>query len=226
METGEMTEVPRPGQSTQHENGVYVAGTGSYAPEIAEYAEAAGFQVQGLIELVDPARVGRTMHGLPVIDASAAPAAGIPAVLAAAVDRVGLWEMLAANGWIAPILVHPTAYLSPTVEVARGCIVGPSVVIGAQSSVAAHCLVSCGTLIGHHANIGEGVAINRGTNIAGNVRIGAGAMIGMGSSIVNGMSIGERAIVAAGSVVVRDVPDGARVQGVRAREYTAVGADR
>ena len=45
---------------------IYVAGTGSFALEVAEYARDAGFTVAGLIELQDPARVGTEVHGLPV----------------------------------------------------------------------------------------------------------------------------------------------------------------
>jgi acetyltransferase-like isoleucine patch superfamily enzyme len=38
---------------------------------------------------------------------------------------------------------------------------------------------------------------------------------------IEGVQIGSGALVAAGAVVVRDVPDGARVAGVPAREMAA-----
>jgi len=44
---------------------IHVAGTGSFALEVAEYARNAGLEVAGLIELQDPARVGTEVHGLP-----------------------------------------------------------------------------------------------------------------------------------------------------------------
>src|SRR2546430_13398176 len=52
---------------------LHVAGTGSFAAEVVEFATAAGMQVEGLIELLDSSRVGTTIHGLPVIDVESLP---------------------------------------------------------------------------------------------------------------------------------------------------------
>ena len=46
---------------------IYVAGTGSFALEIVEYARDAGLAVRGLIELVDNDRVGSRVHDLEVV---------------------------------------------------------------------------------------------------------------------------------------------------------------
>ena len=46
---------------------LHVAGTGSFALEVVEYALADGYRVAGLLELIDPARAGRQVHGLPVL---------------------------------------------------------------------------------------------------------------------------------------------------------------
>lgn len=226
MESGEITQAPRSDERDRRGGTVHVAGTGSYAAEVAEFAEAAGMQVHGLIELIDPARVGTTIHGLPVVDAGAPPHAGARAVVAVGADRGRLWETLATDGWIAATVVHPRACVSPSVTIADGCIVGPAVVIGARSTLAAQALLGRGSLIGHHVSIGAGAVVNPGANVAGNVSIGRGAIVGIGAIVVDGLSIGERATVAAGAVVVRDVPAGARVQGVPAREYGKARSDR
>ena len=52
------------------------------------------------------------------------------------------------------------------------------------------------------------------------IRIGKGAFVGVHSVILPGASVGDRAIVGAGSVVTKEVPPGARVAGVPAREMT------
>jgi UDP-perosamine 4-acetyltransferase len=198
---------------------VFVAGTGSYAAEIAEYAQASEMRVEALIELLDLERVGTTIHGLPVIDSAALPA-GIPhAVLAAGKNRSSTWAELAANGWIAVTVIHPSAVVSPSAQIKAGCIVGPTAVIGAQTLLNQQTLIGRGALIGHHVSIGEGAVVNPGANVAGNVSIGDGAVIGMGAVVVNGIEIGNGAVVAAGAVVVRDVPSAARVQGVPAKVF-------
>lgn len=226
MESGEITPAPTSDERGRRGGTVHVAGTGSYAAEIAEFAKAAGFQVHGLIELIDPARVGTTIHGLPVVDARVPPHAGARAVVAAGANRVRLWEALATDGWTAATVVHPWACVSPSAEIAEGCIAGPAVVIGARSALAAQALLGRGCLIGHHVSIGAGAVVNPGANVAGNVSVGRGATVGIGAIVVNGVSIGERATVAAGAVVMRDVPAGVRVQGVPAREYNEARSGR
>ena len=182
-------------------------------------------QVDGLIELLDPSRVGTAIHGLPVIDAEALPDFQSRAVLGLGGERTALWARLRDHGWNAATIVHPRAAVSPSATVGAGCVIGPLVVVGARSILGEHSLLGRGALIGHHVALSDGVVINPGANIGGNVRVGRGATIGMGATVVNGLSIGERALVAAGAVVIRDVPSATRVQGVPARIYSDRSTD-
>jgi sugar O-acyltransferase (sialic acid O-acetyltransferase NeuD family) len=194
---------------------LHVAGTGSFALEVVEYAADAGLRVAALVELMDPARVGTEVHGLPVVDGSAPG----PAVIGAGGDRLALWEPLAAQGWRAATVCHPTAHVSPSAQLAPGCVIAPAAVVAAASELGEHVLIGRGALVGHHTRLGAGVVLNPGANVAGHVEIGAGARIGMGAVVADHVAIGEGALVAAGAVVVRDVPAGARVQGVPARAF-------
>jgi sugar O-acyltransferase (sialic acid O-acetyltransferase NeuD family) len=203
---------------------MFVAGTGSYAAEIAEYARDAGYEVEGLIELLDESRVGTQIHGFGVVSAGAVPGAGAQAVLAVGAQRLDAWRRLAEHGWSAIALVHPGAHLSSSAEVAAGAIVAPGVIVGARTSLGAHTLVGRGATIGHHVKVAAGAVINPGANVAGNVSLGEGASIGIGANVANGITISEGAVVAAGAVVVRDVAAGERVQGVPARAYSPEGA--
>ena len=45
---------------------VHVAGSRTFAAEVADSARDAGLEVIGLLEPSEPARVGTTIHGLPV----------------------------------------------------------------------------------------------------------------------------------------------------------------
>jgi acetyltransferase-like isoleucine patch superfamily enzyme len=57
-----------------------------------------------------------------------------------------------------------------------------------------------------------------GRETVSETRIKARAFIGVHSVIMPGVTVGAGAIVGAGSVVTRDVPDGATVVGIPARE--------
>ncbi len=200
-----------------HTRVVHVAGTGSYAAEIVDYCRATGFQVAGLIELLDSARVGRRIHDLAVI-ASGSPPGHPFAIVGAGGDRRKLAATLAADGWRSIALVHPAAHLGAGVTVAAGAIVGPGVIVGAHTVIGEDALIGRGALIGHHVDVGAGAVVNPGVNVGGNTRIGVGAQLGMGAVVVNGTDVGEEAVVAAGAVVIRDVGARTRVQGVPARE--------
>lgn len=197
---------------------LFIAGTGSFAAEIASWAAAAGRRPAGLIELRDPARVGSSVHGLPVVD-GARPPAGARAVLGIGGDRREAWDPLERAGWSAERVVHPRAEIAASAAVAPGATIGPHAVVAAETSVDGHAILSRGALVGHHVRIGEFATLNPGANVGGNSEIGAGAMLGIGCTVVNGIRVGAAATVAAGAVVVRDVEQGVRVQGVPARPY-------
>jgi sugar O-acyltransferase (sialic acid O-acetyltransferase NeuD family) len=198
---------------------IYVAGTGSFALEVVEYASASGHDVAGLVELADDARIGAEIHGLGVV--SAVDGRGRNFVVGAAGDRLAYAAYLETQDWEAAVVVHPSAHVSPSARLGPGIVAAPRVVIGAAAELGPHVLVGRGALIGHHTIIGAGVTINPGANVAGNVSIGDGATIGMGAQISNGIEIGASAIVAAGAVVVRPVDAETRVQGVPARVFGA-----
>ncbi len=195
---------------------VFVAGTGSFAAEIADWARAAGARVVGLIEMLDPTRVGTDRHGVPVYGPDCA-RAGSQAVLGIGGDRRANWTQLADCGWRAVTIAHPAACLASDARLADGATIGPLAVVGAASVIGEHVIVSRGALVGHHVRVGPFATLNPGVNVGGNSRIDDGAFLGMGATIVNGTMVGAGAVIAAGAVVLHDVEPGTRVQGVPAR---------
>ena len=198
---------------------LYLAGTGSFAVEVAEWAEDAGQAVVGLIELLDFSRVGSAFAGRPVLTPDS-PAAGACTVIALGGSRREHWARLQECGWGSGTVVHPRAHVSPSACLGAGCIVAPGAVVGAETIIGEHTLVSRGALVGHHAQIGAFVSLLPGINVGGHAELGDGTTVGMGAVIVNGTKLGTDATVAAGAVVLRDVGGGSRVQGVPAREYS------
>jgi sugar O-acyltransferase (sialic acid O-acetyltransferase NeuD family) len=199
---------------------LYVAGTGSFAADIVEIARDAGETVAGLIELVDPERIGGSVHGLPVVGFEP-PEPSARAVIGAGVARAELSGRLTAGGWRLASVVHPAAHVPPSAEVGAGAVVGPGAVLGAYAAVGESAIVARGALVGHHTRVGEYATLNPGANVAGNSRVEEGAFLGLGCVVADHIRVGRDAVVAAGAVVVRDVPPGARVQGVPARQVAS-----
>jgi acetyltransferase EpsM len=197
---------------------LYVAGTGSFAAEVAGWAADGGTEVAGLVELEDSARVGLEIHGLPVV-ALEDPPSEARALLGTGGDRRARWELLAGAGWSAAGIVHPRAHLSASAQVARTATIGPLAVVGAETAIGDQAILSRGALVGHHVRVGDFATLNPGVNVGGHARIGAGAFLGMGCVVANAVAVGEGATVAAGAVSLAEVGAGIRVQGVPAVPY-------
>ena len=67
--------------------------------------------------------------------------------------RMRLTEDLKKVGFTIPILIHPTAYVSPTARIGAGTIVEPMAIIHTASVVGTACIVSIGATINHHATV-------------------------------------------------------------------------
>jgi sugar O-acyltransferase (sialic acid O-acetyltransferase NeuD family) len=199
---------------------LFLVGAGWFAVEVAEWAEESGWEVEGLVEVLDPARVGLEHEGYRVADPTEL-TPGSCAIVAGGGDRRELWELAKSRGCEAPTVVHPAAHVSRSASLGPGVIVAPMAVIGARSSVADHTLLSRGALVGHHTEIGAYGHLMPGANVAGHVRLGSDLRVGMAAAIADHVTVGDRATVAAGAMVLRDVPSASRVQGVPARVFEA-----
>ena len=124
--------------------------------------------------------------------------------------------------------IHPTASFGLNqreyIEGKIGNIIAAGVRFTNEIKIGNFGIYNLNCTIGHDCIIQDHVNICPGANISGNVTILKASFIGTNACIINGKSstcritIGENATIAAGAVVVRDVPDGATVMGVPARE--------
>jgi len=89
------------------------------------------------------------------------------------------------------------------------------------TEIASGCRIDGGAVIAHNCRIERCAAIGWRAVLLGAVHVGERAWVSPGACIREGVEVGLRATVGMGAVVTKDVPSGATVYGVPAREALA-----
>lgn len=208
-------------------------GAGGHAKVILDVlTRLGGYEVVGLTD-VDPAKIGTTVLGFPVVGDDTALAklrqsgveaafVGVGAVSVHGTHaRAAIFDRGRKQGFVVPTLVHPDAVLSSHAAVGEGTVLLAGAAIGAEARLGMNVTVYSGSVIEHDCVIGDHAHLSPGVLLAGGVAVGEGSFLGIGAVVAHGVRIGPWATVGAGAVVLADVAGGRTVVGVPARDLEA-----
>ena len=131
--------------------------------------------------------------------------------------RRALRERIESSGYCLVSLIDESVVISPTAEIAEGCVINHGAVISSNVRLDRNVFVMFGAIIGHEAEIGPDVTICPKTTVGAHCHVGERAFVGIGSSIIQGVDVGSQAILGMGSMVFRKVEDSTTVLGNPAR---------
>jgi sugar O-acyltransferase (sialic acid O-acetyltransferase NeuD family) len=207
---------------------VLIWGAGQHGRVVAEIARAAGYTVLGYVD-ADAGKLGTAdAAGARVVAMEAAlqdwlqGRQPMPVEIDAIVPAIGenrerLRQLHVLGDWLAPPMVHPRAYVSPSARVLAGTVVGPMAVVNTNSRVGRGVIVNTGAIVGHDTRVGDAAHVGAHVVLAGGVQVGECAFVAPGADVIPAVRVGAYAIVGAGAVVLHDVPAATTVAGVPAR---------
>lgn len=133
--------------------------------------------------------------------------------------RMNLQKKYMKLGYRFPVIAHPSAIVSKSVELGAGCQIMAGAIVQANCKIGEGAILNSRSSVDHDCVIGDYVHIAPGVILSGNVKIGECSLVGAGATIIQGVSAGKGVTIAAGSVVIQDIQDGVRVKGVPSNAF-------
>lgn len=197
---------------------LFIIGSGGHGAVVAEIALAAGLTVAAFID-DKPERLGQTVLEWTVIGDRRAVPDGAPVALAVGnnTERLALLAWAQARGLDLPVLVHPSAVVSPSARLGAATVVMAQAAVNARATIGPACILNTSCSVDHDCVLGDGVHVAPGARLCGNVEVSPAALVGVGSSILPSLRVGANAVVGGGAVVVGNLADNATAYGNPAR---------
>ena len=113
--------------------------------------------------------------------------------------------------------VHPSAYVSPSVEMGFGNVIMSNSTVHHGVTIGSFNIVNSNVVIEHDSSIADGSFIAASVCVGSHVQVGSSAFIGLNATIRENVLIGDLAFVGMGSCVLSPVEAGDMAYGVPAR---------
>lgn len=136
------------------------------------------------------------------------------------IDRKKTVEIIKSKGGNFISLIHPTAVISPSVNIGEGVGIKAFCVLASDVKLGSYTFLQSSVIMGHDVSIGSYCHINSFSFFAGHARVEDEATINAGAKIIQNVTIGHRAKVGVGSVVIRNVKAGVTVFGNPAKAFS------
>jgi sugar O-acyltransferase (sialic acid O-acetyltransferase NeuD family) len=139
--------------------------------------------------------------------------------------RLRLHDYLAGHGLSPVTVVHPTAWVEDNAQVGEGCQLMAGSFVLAEARVGRQCILNTKASADHEDILEDGVELGPGATLCGLVHCGVNAWVCTGATVLPRIRIGDDAVVGGGALVRTDVPAGATVVGIPAKQI-ARGLER
>ncbi len=135
-----------------------VIGAGGHGKVVAEVAQDMGYKEIAFLDDNSPEAIGKISDIENLCDhySDAFVAIGNNKL------RGELFQRAKACGYMIPVLVHPSAYVSRTAKLGTGTIVEPKAIVNANSHIGDCSIISVGSIVDHDVEVGFCCHVNSG----------------------------------------------------------------
>ena len=150
-----------------------IVGAGSFSTEVEELARYQGFTDIAFLDDNTPSVIGimedigkvRDQYDTAIV------------ALGNNKKRRKYHEELLLHNYNIPVLIHPTAYVSPDAQLSPGCIIRTHAVVSRYAKLSEGVIVNIGGIVDHHCEIGAFSMILPGAVIRNSVKIEPGTWV-------------------------------------------------
>ena len=134
-----------------------IIGAGSFSTEIEEMARLLGYDdIAFLDDNPDKAKAHPVIGTMKDIEKYRYQYDNAIVALGNNKNRFHYHTTLEEFGYNIPVLIHPTAYVSPDAIIAQGCIIRTFAVVGRYAELGKAVILNIGAKVDHHCVIGDG----------------------------------------------------------------------
>ena len=120
--------------------------------------------------------------------------------------RIRLYTAVKEAGGKLPIVVSPSAYVSPHASIEEGTIVMHGAVVNPGAIIGKNCIINTHAVIEHDVTVESHCHISTGAIVNGDAMVRESTFVGSGTVIREGVDIGRASVVGAGLRIMANVP--------------------
>jgi len=195
---------------------ILILGAGGHALAVWDACVSAGFTPVGF---VDPAQSSSLVEELPVVSslldvdlAEVDVALGIGNNFAREQATLELLQNYPEARM--PVIVHQTAWVSPSAVLDAGTVVMAQASVGPFATTGRGALLNTAASLDHESQLGDFASLGPGSHTGGQVVIGSRTMVGLNVGILQGIVIGTDTVIGGQSLVRTNIPAGTVAYGV------------
>ena len=196
-------------------------GAGGHARSCIDVIEQEGkYQVVGLTG--DPTEVGTFVLGYKVLgtDEILPELVNLAQFALITVGQIGvhklrstLYSKTTQIGFESPVVISPTAYVSPHSTIGIGTVIMHRATINAGAKIGINCIINSHALIEHDVNVEDHCHIATSATINGGSTVGKSSFVGSGTTIRESITIGHSCSIGMGMSVRHNLPPNSQFVG-------------